>query len=145
MPFLPFSKSAGAPKDAEHWCRAIARRLLLIGSALCISGLLVAAVSGFGLYLRTKVPSEPTEADKYLVGYFVGGLLVLVIGASTVETGWRFRKAGKADARDSERLVAALRALSGTLGWLIPFCVLPLFVGFAILLMTVIMLLQRAA
>ena len=142
MPFLPFSKSNGAPKDAEHWCRGIALRLLLIGSALCISGLLVAAVSGLGLYLRTKVPSELTEADKYLVGYLVGGLLVLVIGASTVETGWRFRKAGQADARDSERLVAALRALRGTLGWLIPFCAVPLSVVFFIVVMTVIRLLQ---
>jgi hypothetical protein len=145
MTFLPFSKSASDPKDAEHWCRAIALRLLFIGFALCISGLLVAAVSGFGLYLLTKVPSEPTEAVQNLGGYLVGGLLVLVIGASTVETGWRFRKAGQADARDSERLVAALRALSGTLGWVIPFCAVPLIVVLFILVMTVIMLLQRAA
>jgi len=142
MPFLPFSKSASDPKDAEHWFRAIALRLLFFGFALCIGGLLVAAASGFGLYLRTKVPSEPTEADKYLVGYLVGGVLVLVIGASTVETGWRFRIAGQANARDSERLVAALRALSGTLGWLIPFCAVPLIVVLCILVMTVIMLLQ---
>jgi hypothetical protein len=142
MPFLPFSKSPSDPKDAEHWCRAIALRLLFIGFALCISGVLVAAVSGFGLYLRTKVPSEPTEADTDLVGYFVGGLLVLVIGATTVETGWRFRKAGQAGARDSERLVVALRALSGTLGWLIPFCAVPLSVVLFILVMTVIRLLQ---
>jgi hypothetical protein len=141
MPFLPFMKSASAPKDAEHWCRAIGLRLLLIGFALCISGLPVAAISGFGFYLSTKVPCEPSAAEAF-VAYLVGGILLLVIGASTIETGWRFRKAGQSHASDRERLVAALRALSGTLGWLIPFCVVPLCLVLAIVVMTVIRLLQ---
>ena len=144
MPFPPFMKSVSAPKDAEHWCRAIGRRLLLIGFALCIGGLPVAAIGGFGLYLLTKVPCEPSEADTQRVAYYlVGGILVLAIGASTIGTGWRFRKAGQAHASDRERLVAALRALSGTLGWPILFCVVPFcLVLSSIVVMAVIRLLQ---
>ena len=103
-----------------------------------------AAIGGFGLYLLTKVPCEPSEADTQRVAYYlVGGILVLAIGASTIGTGWRFRKAGQAHASDRERLVAALRALSGTLGWPILFCVVPFcLVLSSIVVMAVIRLLQ---
>ena len=142
MPFLPFSKVASAPKDAEHWCREIALRLLIIGTALSISGLLVAAVSGFGLCLLTNLPNETTVAKEDLIQYLGCGVVALLIGASTLETAWRFRKAGRADESVGDRLMAALRALTGTLGWLIPFCVLFLSLVTAILVLIVIRVLQ---
>ena len=142
MPFLVRSKSAGAPQGAEHWCRKVGGRLLSIGLNLCISAVPVAAARGFGLHRGTKLPRDRTVTDTYLVGYLLGGLLMSEIGVSTIEAGWRFRKAWKADAKDSERLVAALGALGGTLGWLIPFCAAPPSVVFFLSVVFIIRSLQ---